>query len=367
LLAASVIATHATSAQAQLPQTLTLVPLSQTLLAATGTSTLSTSVSGAVVSRTLISNSPFAQFTADQGVLVGVSGALTIANQADTYLVSSVGDGGQAAASLAAHWLLGSPAALTQAPAGAVFSTLLSIPSHGPGGAFSNSWAGLSASTTAIDNFVGTGQLTSSVSVRLVDSNIASGSGNGNSNRGVAANEYIAPAADKTGATLAPLVANLNIAYTFLQHANASFGAGSDINTLNLTLNGAPGGAGFSVVALGGDNTTLLDYVKVATCTGDCGRFNLALGSFADLQAGQAASGNVTLNGAAGSFRASYTLTFDDDTSVGAAASWRSNQLTLNLASVSAVPEPNGAAMVLAGLAALVSMSRRRRVRQVGM
>ncbi|MFM2066616.1 MAG: hypothetical protein RLZZ584_1525 [Pseudomonadota bacterium] len=360
-LAASCLACAQAWAQTPLPtpQTLTLAPVTQTLLDATNASVLSISAAGSAASKDFFSNAPVARFDAAGGVLLGVSGRLTIANSADTFLVSSVGDGGLAAASLATHWVLGSPGVLTQTPVGAAFTTLVDLPQHaGPGSTFSNSWAAVVASPTALADFVGSGTVNSAVVARLRDENI--NNGNGNTNRQVAANAFIAPAANRTGAVLAPLQAQVSVSYSFLQHANASFDSGADSNTLALALGNGASPAAFSVFALGGAGTTLLDYSQAINCTGDCSHFSLALGSFNDLAAGTSTAGQVALLGPVGNFRASYTLSFDDDTAVGAAASLRSNQLRLDVASVSAVPEANGGAMLLAGLGAIAWLSRRR-------
>lgn len=175
-----------------------------------------------------------------------------------------------------------------------------------------------------------------------------------------------ATSANKTNSSGASLVAtagshttNLNLSYSYLSHANASFSSGGDSNSLALSA-----GSSFNVFALGtAGSTTLLDGLSITCTSGDCGAFDLSLASFADIAAGSSVSGlSSLLATAAGNYFATFELKFSDDTAVGAASSRQQNSLFVELSgSVSPVPENESYAMFLAGIAALGVVSRRRR------
>lgn len=148
------------------------------------------------------------------------------------------------------------------------------------------------------------------------------------------------------------LTANVGLHYSYLNHARAAF-VGGAVDALALVLNGP--GAGFNLLALGDEHSTGLDLLGVS-CSGDCGQFTLSL-SVDDLAAGNLATGLVALTGAPRGGTATYLLTLGDDTAVGATASQLSHTLSLN---VSAVPEPASWASMLAGLAAVARLRRRR-------
>jgi hypothetical protein len=154
-----------------------------------------------------------------------------------------------------------------------------------------------------------------------------------------------------------------SLTYSYLRHADASFASGADANTLSpLAL--TPGNAvGFSVFNIGDASSTKLDYVGLQCMSGDCAAFDVSMASFQDLAGGGSVAGSASLlTGIAGSYDATYMLTFSDDTAVGAAASHLTNALTLSLqGSVAPVPEPSTWAMLAIGLAGLAFRYRRRK------
>ncbi|MBK6850994.1 MAG: PEP-CTERM sorting domain-containing protein [Burkholderiales bacterium] len=149
--------------------------------------------------------------------------------------------------------------------------------------------------------------------------------------------------------------------FNYLAHSAASFASGTQaVASKSLQFQGA-GSRGFDIFALGDNHTTLMDFSGVTpTCiSGACDQFTLDFTGANDSFAGAVMHGTLTNKGTA-SGSAIFAFTFVDDTAVGVGQ--HSQTLTLTaVSSVTAVPEPHGAAMLLAGLGAIGWMSRRRR------
>jgi hypothetical protein len=148
------------------------------------------------------------------------------------------------------------------------------------------------------------------------------------------------------------------LTYNYLNHANASFSSGSDVNSFS-----ALAGDNFNIWALGSLDTTGLDGSTVTCLSGNCGAFSVNLASFSNLSSGSSVAGTSLINTVvAGNYQASYRLSFADTAQTGVASTRQKNYLTLNLSGnvAAPVPEPETYAMLLAGLG-LVGASVKRR------
>lgn len=290
----------------------------------TATDNTTNSVPGTAVSGTASVST--AQFDTANGVLTGVAATLETSGN----LVRATNRAGTATA--AASWTV--DGSTVNSPAGWASTTTTQ-----------SSFAQLSNAGGAftLANFAGTGSVAGSVtySAQVNKTDTANGA---------------------TQANLT-VTAQQNLVYSYLYHSNASFTAGSDSNSLNLTgLNGA--GSAFDIYALAGlsaANTIAMDGATVS-CTGNCAAFSLSPLTISNLAANGSASGSAALIAStAGSYSASYLLTFQDDAGT-AGVGHANNTLTLNVSgNVAAVPEPETYAMFLAGLGAMGFLGRRRK------
>lgn len=189
-----------------------------------------------------------------------------------------------------------------------------------------------------LSSFVGTDTVASQVYLGLIVEKTAGGSG-----------VFSSSVVGRLDAR--PFVTTQTINYSYLQHANASFEAGADTNSLTLSV--GPGTTPIEVFALAGSlgaaETTRLDATTLQ-CMSGCSDFNVAHLSVQDLLAGRSASVMASLMATApGTYTAQYLLTFADDAAVGVGQ--QQNTLTLNLTgTVAAVPEPGSWGLMLAGL-----------------
>jgi hypothetical protein len=155
-----------------------------------------------------------------------------------------------------------------------------------------------------------------------------------------------------------------NVSLSVLDHANASFAGGGDLNSLTIDFGSLPVGSGFhtspfsvfNLMATAGF-TAPLDLVSMAS-SGDTSVLATNLSAFDNLTAGSGQNFLAAINTSLlGSFSASYSLNVFDDTNLAGALAGQ--QLTLNLlGNVVSVPEP--AAIALALVAALLAPCRHR-------
>ncbi len=150
-----------------------------------------------------------------------------------------------------------------------------------------------------------------------------------------------------------------------LDHANASFAADSNQDTLTLDFGtvaqNSAQSLSFQIANL--ENTAGytagLDLISLALSGSGSGQFSSDLATFTALAAGSANNFQVMLDtSAVGTYSARYTLTLgDDQTLLGASGG---QQLTLDLSgTVTGVPEP-GAGLVLLAAGSLAMLRRRR-------
>jgi len=308
----------------------------------------------------------FDQFSANTGVLTGVSSNLSLSG--GTLSLSASGtENKQGGSGKPAFSSTGSITAnSTLFTYGSINDTLTNACLDSGPRCFDSKWTNLSGnaalqktdSTWLSPNGTSVGSLNSYVGATTVSSTLT-----------------VQNAATLTGATLivspqatlsaSGLTGSQNLTYSYLKHANASFASASDSNSTTLSGIGSAGTA-FSIFNLGDNATTKLDYLSIQCVSGDCGAFNVSLASLQDVAGGSSKAGSAALaTGTAGIYNATYTLTFSDDTAVGATSSQVQNALTLNLqgsAGVIAapVPEPGSWALLSIGLAGLAFRRRRK-------
>jgi hypothetical protein len=320
-----------------LSQTQSIVPQ---LLLPPGSLTVSdTSPDGAAPVLVSLQTPLLTAFDAGLGVLVGVDGRLAVepGHQLMAYRNESGGDW-DSIARVRSTWLLGATVLSTGVLAQSTANRDTPV-------VYSDVWSPLSFTAGApllLDRFVGTGTLGMTLNTGL--SAFISNGGGGST--AIASVMTAQGTPDPDG-----LTAGLTLGYSYLQHAQMSFAAGSLATTQALAVGDAA--TGFLLHALGGASTTAADFGSVA-CSGDCAAFGLELGALANLQPGAQAAASVRWLGGAAGTSARYTFTFADDDAVGAVASQRSHTLVLDVTSP-AVPEPASAALWLAGLGLLAT------------
>lgn len=283
----------------------------------------------------------FAAFDPTLGVLTGAQGRLVVdAGHGLMAYRTESGGSWDSVARVRATWSLGSQVlgtgVLNQATSNR--DTLVVT---------STAWNELGATASSLGAFVGTGPLAMTLNT-AISAYINDGGGGS-----VAIAAVLDTRSGTGGPDLDGLTGALQWQYSYLRHAQVSFDAGSAVDALALDLSG--GGAGFRLQALGDATHTGADLAGW-TCSGDCGAFTLGLSGIDGLQAGSGVDGSVAWLGGAPA-TAQYLLTLRDDDAVGAAASRATQTLVLQ---VSAVPEPETWAMLLAGLGWVGTRRKRR-------
>jgi hypothetical protein len=328
-----------------------------------------------------------AQFDPAWGVLTGISATLNVIGlnagfgTVSPYLTALMKEGQLPTVVLNTSWSLNG---LTS-PA----SPLITIaPTTNAGGTnTSTEWVPLtlgSTSAAALNQFVGKGEVTSTLTSSIVYDRGAVGSIKSTNTVNTIAAVYnltdangnikINPNTNQPETGLAVMAADISNSYSFLAHAHAVLADGAD----KIVLDGSTAAQDIQVRTDGWDDeNTQLDFHGRLTdmvCSGECEHFTLEMSSFTDLVASNAITGEfgptaslgtISFDGAAGQHSALYTLKFNDAASVGATTSQQESFLSFRVDSggvaVSAVPEPHGAALLLAGLGAMGWLSRRRR------
>jgi hypothetical protein len=329
LLAQTLLLAGPAAAQTALTQT---TGAAGQLLLGPGPKSISDSSLGSNTATTLNQDAPaaLAAFDAATGVLVGVRGGLQV-DSATTLFLSGPPNGnylGTGRVSTLWTFQPGVTAAAVLANLQITDDTTF---------AQTDTWSALAynAPAAALSAFVGSSPLQTNLRTSL----LAAKSANSNS-----AEHRIAASTSDT------LTGAVSLQYSYLQHVGAGFDAGG---ATSLHLDVAAGGADFRLHALGDvQHATRLDLLGVSCVAGACDATILGLG-LQDLEAGQSAAFHI----AGGARSATYALLVGDNRQVGAAGSQLSQTLTLT---VSAVPEPASAALLLAGLAATGLLAWRR-------
>jgi len=315
----------------------------------------------------------FKQFDADIGVLTGISSTLNIS--AGTLKLSSAGTWGSGSdqPALSSNGTISATSNLHGIQFGDINAATFNCSGTSGGSRCFDSkskpewknstatdltWANpTSAGTNNLDSYVGSDSLASKVTL----TNTVSLTKADNIN--------------KPSATLAVtgLTGTQSIEFTYLKHANASFTSDSDTNSLIKDISG--GAFNFSIYNHGtADTANLASKIGGFKCVaGNCDAFKSSSGSFNNILAGGGfenyGSVQVSDTASSGKHEATFALVFSD-AYAGAVASntLKDNALSLTVSAtvapiVSAVPEPETYAMLLAGLSVIGLKVRRRKNR----
>ncbi len=309
-------------------------------------------------------SSGFAGFDVSRGVLVGVSATLQVTNPDTTFLQTFSEERHDIDASFSSNWILSSTNGPTVQTGNQTLINLIA----GNDKTFlgTNQWSQTSltqsVSGAALNTFVAdkvTSTTSSTVGIAITDSKPLNGT--------LQAFLHDSGSPFTGSATFSD--ATVDVTYSYLEHASVGLGM-ADLNRLDANARSVDvlvtGQSGTTTESVGFD----FDATGGVQCSDDdgvsCKHFAFApdADSFANIAAGtELKLGSVSLLDTAGNYRARYSVTIWDTAEVGASLSRRSQTVSFGVESgaVTAVPEPHGAAMLLAGLGAIGWMSRRRR------
>ena len=273
-----------------------LTTTTQSTITAINRTVSDTSIDGVAVKADVLRTYNFtSKFNANTGVLTDVSSSLALSNAFNGALTLSAAGTRKGSAGTASFSSQGTISARVDLPGyswtGAINETLTNLCSS-DGTCFPTGVPNLSnntAMTKADNTWIGP---TGSIGASSLNSYVGVG--------GFQATLTATPSVSLIGQTqintptatlaLSNLVGTHTITYSYLRHANASFSAAGNIDTLTQAS-----GLGFSVFNLGDSSTAKLDFVGLQCTSGSCGAFNLTLPSFQDLAAGTALPGTPRL------------------------------------------------------------------------
>lgn len=329
---------------------------------ATANSTLSTSANNNNASAASVS---LGQFNAATGVLTGVDVAISSNRTQSIQGVGSKNNGpgrtasgsGTSTAALTAPGISNSFApAITQAGTGCDLAM-------GPTGAISCTWGPNTAASTAtdgsnsantanLDDYVGAGTVSASLSLPSLSATSTLSRTQGQSSS--SSTTYSVDWAGDVSAT-----------YSYLLHADASFNSSSALNSLTLDFGTVAQGSSASPLAFSLSNLANADRVGLdldsISGTGNTVQLSTDLATFAALSQGNSNLFNALLDtSTAGLFSAQYILNLSD-ADIGASSTRNSYQLTLNLTgNVAPVPVPGAVWLFGSAMLGFLGIKRRK-------